>query len=347
MISTGRVARAVEPPSPTEVVQAREVCVHYGPVVALAPTSFALDAGTATALVGPNGSGKSTLLGLLAGLIEPTAGSLAVTPGVRTALVAQQLHAHRWMPLSAGDVVWMGRFRQRGLLGRFCADDRVAVAAAMERVEVADFARRAFGELSGGQRQRVLVAQALASEPTLLLLDEPITGLDLASQDQILGIVDDVTAAGTTVVLSTHHLGEARRADRVMLLAGCLLADGTPGEVLRPEVLAEAYGNRLVTGAGSMALIDDHGHGIDEHVDVAELVPQHHHDHHAHDHPADRGAGVDPSHGEDAHAAPDGPGGDDGGRLHDGHALPGTDDPDGRRLRGTDGHALHGTDGER
>ena len=88
--------------------------------------------------------------------------------------------------------------------------------------------RRPFGELSGGQRQRVLVAQALAAQPDLLLLDEPITGLDLPSQQRILEVIDETPSRRHVVVLSTHHLGEARRIDRVLLLAGCVLADGAP-----------------------------------------------------------------------------------------------------------------------
>ena len=105
--------------------------------------------------------------------------------------------------------------------------------------------RRPFGDLSGGQRQRVLVAQALVARPDLLLLDEPITGLDLASQQRILEVIADETAAGTSVVLSTHHLGEARHTDRVLLLAGCIVADGPPDEVLQSVV---CWPRRSATG---------------------------------------------------------------------------------------------------
>jgi zinc/manganese transport system ATP-binding protein len=276
-------------PAPDDVLaRAVDVCVHYGPVVALAPTSIAIRRGTATALVGPNGSGKSTLLGLLAGLIRPTDGEVVLAPGVRVAFVAQQQHHHRWMPLSVEDVLRMGRFGRRGLLGRLGADDRAAVADAARRLDVAGLRRRPFGELSGGQRQRVLVAQALASEPDLLLLDEPITGLDLPSQQRILDLIDEVTAAGAAVVLSTHHLGEARRTDEVALLAGCLLALGPPAEVLEPALLAEAFGNRLVRVDGEATVVDEHGHaheGCPDELEAGDLLPQHHHDHHAHRHP--------------------------------------------------------------
>jgi ABC-type Mn2+/Zn2+ transport system ATPase subunit len=272
------------------VAVATDVCVHYGGVVALAPSSLRVEAGTSTSLVGPNGSGKSTLLNLLAGLVRPTSGSIDVAPGTRIAFVAQQQHQHPWMPLSVSEVLRMGRYGERGLLGRLRTTDRRAIAEAAERLDIGGLRRRPYGELSGGQRQRVLVAQALATEPDLLLLDEPITGLDLVSQQQILQIIAEETAKGTTVVLSTHHLGEAKRTDVVMLLAGCLLASGRPQDVLRPELLAEAFGSRLVRDDGSTVVVDEHGHAHEDCPDgepeAAELLPQHHHDHHAHVHRA-------------------------------------------------------------
>ena len=268
-------------------VAARAVCVHYGSTVALAPSSLDIPRGQSVALVGPNGSGKSTLLLVLAGLLRPTSGSIERRRGVRVSFVAQhQLH-HRWMPISVGEVLRMGRYGERGLLGRLGAADRRAIDEAAERMDVAAMVRRPFGDLSGGQRQRVLVAQALAARPELLLLDEPITGLDLASQQRILEVITDETTAGTSVVLSTHHLGEARHTDRVLLLAGCVVADGSPDEVLRPALLAEAFGNRMIRTANGAVVIDDHGHADvapDPGVDVSDLLPQHHHDHAHHEH---------------------------------------------------------------
>ena len=262
--------------------------MHYGANVALAPTTIAIHAGRSVALVGPNGSGKSTLLLLLAGLLKPTSGTVARREGVVVSFVAQHQFQHRWMPVSVGEVLRMGRYGARGLLGRVRADDRRAIAAAAERMGVGDLTRRPFGALSGGQRQRVLVAQALAAEPDLLLLDEPITGLDLPSQQRILDLVAEERTSGTTVVLSTHHLGEARCTDRVLLLAGCVVADGPPEQVLRPDLLTEAFGNRVVRRDDGAVVIDDHGHAEEIHDDgrptAADLMPQHHHDH-AHQHP--------------------------------------------------------------
>ncbi len=263
--------------------------MHYGSTVALAPSSLTIPSGQSVALVGPNGSGKSTLLLVLAGLLRPTSGSVERRRDVRVAFVAQHQLQHRWMPISVGEVLRMGRYGERGLLGRLGAADRRAIADAAERMDVGAMVRRPFGDLSGGQRQRVLVAQALAARPDLLLLDEPITGLDLASQQRILEVIADETAAGTSVVLSTHHLGEARHTDRVLLLAGCIVADGPPDEVLRPPLLAEAFGNRMIRTANGAVVVDDHGHADLAHdagVDASDLLPQHHHDHVHHEHSA-------------------------------------------------------------
>jgi ABC-type Mn2+/Zn2+ transport system ATPase subunit len=263
------------------LVEADEVCVHFGSTVALAPTSFDLRRGSSVALVGSNGSGKTTLLSTIAGLIRPTAGAIRVVGTV--AMVTQTPSHHRWMPLTVDEVLRMGRYQMRGLVGRLRASDRAIVAEAADLLEVHHLRRRPFGELSGGQRQRVLVAQALAAEPDVLLLDEPITGLDLPSQLRILDVIADHARQGGLVVFSTHHLAEARRADRVMLLAGCLLADGPPAEVLVPQLLAEAFGGRLLRDDGTSILVDDHGHDHGT-PHAPELLPHHGIHQHQHEH---------------------------------------------------------------
>ncbi len=248
-------------------------CVHYGDIVALAPTDLTARSGESIALVGSNGSGKSTLLHLLAQLTGPTDGSVRLDATV--ALVAQHQHQNAWMPLSVDEVLRMGRYRSWVRpLGR---EDRSAIDRAAERLEIAHLRRRPFGELSGGQRQRVLVAKAVAAEPDLLLLDEPITGLDLPSQATILDVIAEQADRGGAAVFSTHHLGEARRADRVLLLAGCVLADGTPDEVLVPDLLAEAFGGRMI--AGTAMVIDEHHHDDHGVADLATHLDSHRHEH--------------------------------------------------------------------
>jgi ABC-type Mn2+/Zn2+ transport system ATPase subunit len=281
------VVANIEPTEVAPTVVATDVCVHYGTTVALAPSSLTIPPAQSVSLVGPNGSGKSTLLHVLAGLLKPTSGDVALRAGTRVSFVAQHQTQHRWIPLSVGEVLRMGRYGERGLLGRLRAGDRAAIDRAAERMDVGQLVRKPFGDLSGGQKQRVLVAQALAAEPDLLLLDEPITGLDLGSQQRILDLIADETMSGTSVVLSTHHLGEARHTDRVLLLAGCVMADGAPDDVLKPQLLAEAFGNRMVRTDAGAVVIDDHGHDDADQrhgVDASDLIPQHRHDHAHHDH---------------------------------------------------------------
>ena len=242
-----------------------DVTVRRGGRLALDSVTAGFGPGNSTALVGPNGSGKTTLLEVLAGLVPPQSGRL-LPAAPRAALVTQD-HHHRWLPLTVAEVVRMGRFGRSPLPRRFSSRDRAAVDDAVTRLEVGDLLHRQVGELSGGQRQRVLVAQALARHAPLLLLDEPITGLDLASQERILEVVGQEAAAGTTVVVTTHNLDEARHCDRVLVLDRRLVAEGTPDEVLRPAVLREAYGDRLLGDhaghdhAHDLLIVDDHGHG--------------------------------------------------------------------------------------
>jgi ABC-type Mn2+/Zn2+ transport system ATPase subunit len=176
------------------------------------------------------------------------------------------------------EVLRMGIYRGSPFVRRIRSDQRAELDAIADRLEVADLRRRGFGALSGGQRQRVLVAQALVGSPRLLLLDEPITGLDLASQHTILAVIGEEVAAGSAVVYSTHHLEEARRAERVVLLAGEIVAAGLPSDVLRGDLLARAFGGRVLRIDESSVLVDDHGHGVHDgtdhdHVDGAHHLP--------------------------------------------------------------------------
>ncbi len=139
--------------------------------------------------------------------------------------------------------------------------DRRVVDDVMERLGVSRLANRHLADMSGGQRQRVFIAQGLAQDADILLLDEPVAGLDLASEQTIRQAIDDVRASGRIVVVATHDLVEATRADRVVLLNGTVVAAGTPDDVLRPENLRRAYRGRLLDlGGGSIAVDDDHHH---------------------------------------------------------------------------------------
>jgi manganese transport system ATP-binding protein len=154
----------------------------------------------------------------------------------------------------------MGRYPAAGLLRRLSTADRRAVDAALDAVDLTGIAGRPLRELSGGERQRAFVAQALAQGGDVLLLDEPITGLDLVSRQSILDALDAERAAGRAVVISTHDLADAAAADHLLLLAGRVVASGAPGEVLTEANLAAAYGGHLLRVGDGTLILDDHPH---------------------------------------------------------------------------------------
>jgi len=247
-------------------VVARDAVLLRGSRVALRVDELHLPGAAVTAVVGPNGSGKTTLLHAVAGLIRPASGEVRVLgedPAevpARIAYVLQSAEVHQHMPVTVREVVTMARYARRGVTGRLRADDRAAVDEAIERLELGDLVRRHLGELSGGQRQRVFVAQGLAQQAEVLLLDEAVTGLDVASSQRIREVVADERAAGRTVVVATHDLGEASASDHVVLVAGRVVATGPPSTALTRDTLTDAYGARLLRVEGDTLLLDDAGH---------------------------------------------------------------------------------------
>lgn len=238
---------------------------YEGRAAVLSIPELVLRVGTLTALVGPNGSGKSTLLAAIAGLLRPREGSVEVLgePAERVrrrvAYVLQSTRADEVLPVTVHEVVTMARFAVRGPFRRLRTEDRRAVDGAVARLELEHLARRHLRDLSGGERQRVLVAQGLAQEAPVLLLDEPVTGLDLVSRRRIFEAITEERDRGTAVVMATHDLEDAQLADEVVVLAGRVVAAGRPSKVLRTEQLTEAYGGRLhVHPAGP--LMDPHVH---------------------------------------------------------------------------------------
>lgn len=259
-ISTDRTT----PHDPTDhapVVRSRSLTLRHGDVVAIDGADLDLPAGGLTAMIGPNGSGKSTLLRAISGLHEPASGELTVCgapPGRhQVAHVLQTTTVNGALPVTVREVVRMGRYRERGPFRRFTDADHDAVETAMEQMEVTDLAHRHLDELSGGQRQRVYLAQGLAQQAELLLLDEPVTGLDLTSLDRISQVLREETDAGRTVVLTTHELHTAQAADHVVLLAGRVVASGPPADVLTPDHLADAYGGHLHELPGGELMVDE------------------------------------------------------------------------------------------
>ncbi|GGK61796.1 zinc ABC transporter ATP-binding protein AztA [Nocardia camponoti] len=199
----------------------------------LSEISATIPRGRITAIVGPNGSGKSTLLGILAGTASARSGSVRRTTAHKPAFVVQHSAIPAAMPMTVRDAVSMGRWAHRGPWRRLTKVDREITRACLERMDLTDLATRRLDTLSGGQRQRTLLAQALAQQSDLVLLDEPSTGLDAASRAEISRALADISATGVTVVQATHDMAEAALADYCLLLRdGVLEAAGPPEEVL-------------------------------------------------------------------------------------------------------------------
>jgi len=240
-------------------VAIRGLDVQYDGETALSDVEFELPVGRSLAVIGPNGSGKSTLLGALAGTIATHAGEIDIA-GAAPALVLQSTDVDRSLPITVRDTVSLARYASLGLFRRFAAPDRAAVDRAMERLSIADLENRQLHELSGGQRQRVLVAQGLAQETQLLLLDEPVTGLDLVSRAVILDLIDEEVDAGRSVIVTTHDLGDARRCDHVLLLDTRPIAFGSPAEALTESHLKQTFGGRVMRVGNELFLDDPHHH---------------------------------------------------------------------------------------
>jgi manganese transport system ATP-binding protein len=244
-------------------VAATDLQLAYGARTVLSASTFEVPAGAVTALIGPNGAGKSTLLHAVAGLLAPRAGRIDVPAAARrggVAYVLQATQVNEHLPLTVREAVTMGRYATIGALRRLRAADRAAIDAALEALSITDLANRPLHELSGGQRQRAFVAQGLAQGADVLLLDEPITGLDIVSRQHILDAIRAERAAGRTVMVSTHDLGDAAAADHLLLLAGRVVASGPPADVLTDEHLADAYGGHLLRVGDRTMIIDDHPH---------------------------------------------------------------------------------------
>lgn len=233
------------------VVEADGLTVRYGDVAALEDVSFSVPPGTRVAVLGPNGSGKSTLFAAAVGLLSPAAGRITVGAG-RVAYLPQQLHVDPSFPITVADAVMMGRWGALGRLRRPGRADHELVAKAMDALGVADLAGRRLSELSGGQRQRALVAQAMAQEADLLLLDEPYTGVDRPTAEVIRGLVDRWADEGRTVLVATHDLERsARDFDLSLALNRRVVAFGPAADCASEDVLRRTFGDQpAVEGAG-------------------------------------------------------------------------------------------------
>jgi manganese/iron transport system ATP-binding protein len=238
-----------------EGILAEGVTVTYqNGLTALTDASFAIPKGTITALVGVNGAGKSTLFKAIMGFLPLSRGrirlmGLPVRDALRQNLVAYVPQAEEvdWsFPVLVEDVVMMGRYGHMGMLRRPSAHDRAQVDQALARVGLSDLRHRQIGELSGGQKKRVFLARALAQESRIILLDEPFTGVDVTTEEQIIALLRALRAEGHVMLVSTHNLGSVPDfCDRTILVKGTVLAHGPTETIFTRDNLERAFGGTL------------------------------------------------------------------------------------------------------
>jgi ABC-type Mn2+/Zn2+ transport system ATPase subunit len=223
--------------------------------------------GSLVCLVGLNGSGKSTLLRAVVGMV-PSTGHVSVlgadTPGGRRRLLAylpQREDINFGFPITVLDVVLMGRASSLKRLGWSSRGDRAAALQALDQVDVAALGSRSIGELSGGQQQRVILARALYSGAAVMLLDEPLTGVDPSTRRLVLDLLRDLCRRGTTVLMATHDIQEAAGiADRIWGLNGTVVADVPASRLMDEELLLRIYGERLLVLSGGRFAVGDQAH---------------------------------------------------------------------------------------
>ena len=241
-------------------VAAAELSAGYGGAVVLEGVDFSAGAGQTVCVLGPNGGGKTTLFRALLGELETSTGHIEL--GGRPAYMAQTERTRLDFPVTALDVALMGTLAR----GRWWLpprrSDRDTARAALDRVGLSEQASTRFGELSGGQRQRALLARALVQEAEVLLLDEPLSGIDPASATLIGGLFQDLRAEGHTLLVASHDVESARSFDLVLCVNGRQVAFGPPGETLDRATLEATYGHELIVleGGTGAVTIQHHGH---------------------------------------------------------------------------------------
>ena len=254
-------------PADAPVVALRDVTAGYGGRTALEDVNLDVAKGSLVAVFGPNGGGKTTLLKLIAGVLRPWTGTVA-TLGVwaghaarRIAYVPQAELVDWSFPITVWNVAMMGRYARLGPFRQPAADDRAAVTAALERVGMIDESRTQIGRLSGGQRRRAFLARAIAAEPELYLLDEPVTGVDVPTQEDLMELLAIEAEAGRTIIATTHDLAAvSRHFAQVVAVNRRIVASGDVGLVHDPDILAQTYGGHLLFLDERAVLLDDAHH---------------------------------------------------------------------------------------
>jgi manganese/zinc/iron transport system ATP- binding protein len=237
-------------------LEIHDLSVRYGANVALTGVEVSLPRGTVTGLIGPNGSGKSTLLKAVAGVLRPAAGAISLegsplhTHAARIAFVPQREEVNWDFPVTARDVVLMGRYREVGWLRRPGGEDRRLADEALDRLGLAGMGHRHISQFSGGQQQRVFLARAMVQDPRVVLLDEPFTGVDVRNREVFHGAIRDFAARGVIVLIATHDLAEVQATtDYVLCLNRRMVAFG-------PTATTYTAANLRATFEGQVAVFE-------------------------------------------------------------------------------------------
>ncbi|GGI08310.1 metal ABC transporter ATP-binding protein [Egicoccus halophilus] len=253
--------------APAPAVELVDVTAGYGAVPVLERLSLRVEAGELVGVVGPSGAGKTTLLRLLTGDADRHHGEVRLfgepvgrRPPRRVGVVPQ-LGTIDWdFPLRVREAVLLGLVPRTRRVPWFARDERQRVDTLLERLGIGELGDRFIRELSGGQQQRVLLARALVREADLLLLDEPTSGVDLATRHDVLHLIGELNAEGIAVLLTTHDLNwVATHLPRIVCFASGVVADGPPGSVLTSETLMLTYGApmRVVRDGGTVVVVDE------------------------------------------------------------------------------------------
>jgi manganese/iron transport system ATP-binding protein len=237
---------------------------------ALRDATFQIPTGTIAALVGVNGSGKSTLFKAIMGFVHLAQGSIAILGMPTKKALRQNIVSYvpqsedvDWsFPVLVEDVVMMGRYGHMGMLRIAGKKDKEAVELALARVGMSEFRHRQIGELSGGQKKRVFLARAIAQDGQVILLDEPFTGVDVKTEEQIISLLRELRDEGRTMLVATHNLGAVTDyCDQTVLVKGTVLAYGPTRETFTQENLEIAFSGVLrhvtLTGRETGVVTDD------------------------------------------------------------------------------------------
>jgi len=251
-------------------LEVRNLAAGYNGTPAVEGITFAIPPGQMVGVIGPNGAGKTTLFKAILGLIPRHCGEIllheAPALGQRAMMgyLPQLDEVNRDFPVSVADVVMMGRYPRIGWGHRPGPEDLTAMRRALERVDLLSHARTQIGKLSGGQQQRAFLARVLAQDPHLLLLDEPVSGVDATTQHAIFALLEELRNDGKTVVVATHDLNcVIERFDQVLCLNRRVVAFGPPREVFREDILDQTYGHHLMVvrvGDRHIVVADEHRH---------------------------------------------------------------------------------------